>query len=363
MAEPSQRDLVRRANVLYWTAERRRPRLFVQSGGRWACVPAALRRFPDVQAGSIWRVTGSLSDSYVGGSALPAMRSADQSHVVAESNIDLAKLDKFAFASRKKPEYMHPRLIECPDCSLLYGSPVLSAGALAEAYRDAAFDGGNEARYASVTYAREIRKIMPRLPDLNGSLDIGTGEGAFIEQLISLGFQNVGGVEPSHAPYAAARPEIQNRIRLGLFRPEDYPLAGFSLVTCFQTMEHLWDPLGIARAVLPLLKTGAGFVIVVHSRYALSARVLGFKSPIFDVEHLQLFSPKTAYSLLERAGYRNIQVAPLWNRYPLYYWIKLLPLPDRIKSALLGLAHTSRIGRMLVSLPAGNLVCTGFKED
>jgi SAM-dependent methyltransferase len=292
----------------------------------------------------------------------PLCGSVDQSHVVAESNIDLTKLDKFAFASRKRPEYMHPRLIECPNCTLLYGSPVLSPETLAGAYRDAAFDGGNEARYAGSTYSREIRKIMRRLPDLTGSLDIGTGDGAFLEELIGLGFQNVIGVEPSRAPYAAARPEIQNRIRLGLFRPEDYPPAGFSLVTCFQTMEHLWDPLGISRAVLPLLKTGGAFVIVVHNRYALSARVLGFKSPIFDIEHLQLFSPKTACSLLERAGYKHIQVASLWNCYPLNYWIKLLPLPDRIKGALLSLANASRIGKMPVSLAAGNLICIGFAE-
>jgi len=293
----------------------------------------------------------------------PLCGSEDQSHVVAESNIDLTKLDKFAFASRKKPEYMHPRLIECPSCSLLYGSPVLSPETLADAYSNAAFDSGNEARYASRTYAREVRKIMRRLPDLNGSLDIGTGDGAFLDQLIRLGFQNVVGVEPSHAPYAAAPPEIRNRIRLDMFRPEHYTRAGFSLVTCFQTMEHLWDPLGMARAVLPLLKTGAGFVIVVHNRHALSARILGFKSPIFDIEHLQLFSFETACSLLERAGYKHVQVASLWNQYPLSYWMKLLPLPDRIKGALLSLAHTSRIAKLLVPLPAGNMICVGFKDD
>jgi SAM-dependent methyltransferase len=292
----------------------------------------------------------------------PLCASRDQSHIVAESNIDLAKLDKFAFASRKKPEYMHPRLIECPGCSLLYGSPVLSPDTLADAYRSAAFDSGNEARYASKTYAREVKKIMPRLPDLNGSLDIGTGDGTFLEELINLGFQNVIGVEPSHAPYAAARPETRNKIRLGLFRPEDYPLAAFSLVTCFQTMEHLWDPLGIARTVLPLLKTGGGFLIVVHDRYAFSARLLGFKSPIFDVEHLQLFSSRTARSLLERAGYNQVHVTSLWNRYSLSYWMRLLPLPNRIKNFLLNLALISRVGKLPISLPAGNLVCLGFKR-
>ena len=44
--------------------------------------------------------------------ACPLCGSSDQSRVVAESNIDLQKLDSFAFASRKSPEHMHPRLIE-----------------------------------------------------------------------------------------------------------------------------------------------------------------------------------------------------------------------------------------------------------
>ena len=291
----------------------------------------------------------------------PLCGSADQSRVIAESNIDLTKLDEFAFASRKKPELMHPRLVECPNCGLLYGSPVLAPEVLAEAYRKAAFDSGVEARYASSTYAREIRKIVPRLPDLNGSLDIGTGDGAFLEQLIHLGFENVNGVEPSSAPYNAAKPEIRERIRQGLFRSEDYLPAGFSLVTCFQTMEHVWDPLGIAKAVLPLLKTGAGFVVVVHDRDALSARLLGLKSPIFDIEHLQLFNLKTARRLLERAGYKDVQAAPLWNCYPLHYWMKLFPLPDRARASLLKLAIVSRMEKMPVSLRAGNLVCVGFK--
>lgn len=292
----------------------------------------------------------------------PLCGSVDQSRVIAESNIDLAKLDKFAFASRKKPEYMHPRLIECPGCGLLYGSPVLSPDTLASAYRDAAFDSGNEGRHASKTYGREIHKIISRLPDLNSSLDIGTGDGAFLEELISLGFANPTGVEPSEAPYAAARPEIRARIRCGLFRAEDYQLGEFSLVTCFQTMEHIWEPLEIARAVLPLLKRGGGFAIVVHNRFALSAKILGFKSPIFDIEHLQLFSPQTARGLLERAGYKNVQVSSIWNRYPLSYWIRLLPLPENVKNAVLGVARASGIGKINVPMPAGNLVCVGFKE-
>jgi SAM-dependent methyltransferase len=284
--------------------------------------------------------------------------STDQSHVLAESNIDFEKLNRFAFASRKNPEYMHPRLIECPVCHLLYGSPVLSMETLAAAYQTADFDTGAEAHYASATYAAEIRKIISRLPDRDGALDIGTGDGAFLEQLIDLGFQNVLGVEPSEAPYSAAKPEIREKIRLGLFRAEDFPAASFSLVTCFHIMEHVPDPFALVQSARSLLKPGGALVIVAHNRKAASARILGFKSPIFDVEHLQLFCLETAKDLLKRAGYRDVNVAPLWNRYPLHYWMRISPMPFGMKR----FAEKSSWGRTPVSLPAGNLVCTGFQE-
>jgi SAM-dependent methyltransferase len=290
----------------------------------------------------------------------PLCSSSDQSRVIAESNIDLGKLNSFAFASRKNPEYMHPRLVECPTCRLLYGSPVLTPESLADAYHEADFDSGKEAGYASQTYSAEIRKIIPRLPELNGALDIGTGDGVFLERLLELGFRNVAGVEPSVAPCEAAKPAIRPMIRLGLFHPADFEPGKLSLATCFQTMEHVPDPLGIASGVRSLLRRGGAFVIVVHNREALSAKVLGFKSPIFDIEHLQLFSPETARALLERAGYRDVHVAPLYNRYPLNYWMKLLPFPGSVKNGILSVVGASGLGKMIISLPAGNLVCVGY---
>jgi len=284
-----------------------------------------------------------------------------ETRVFAESNIDLAELDGFAFASRKLPEYMHPRLLVCGKCGILYGNPVLSPGTLARAYQTADFDSGGEAHYASATYAAHVRKLLPRLPDLQGALDIGTGDGAFLEALLQLGFQNVTGVEPSEAPVAAAEAHIKPLIRLDVFRPDEFPASSFSLVSCFQTMEHVWDPLGTVRGAYGLLKPGGAFFMAVHNRRSVSAKLLGMKSPIFDVEHLQLFCPQTSKLLLERAGFRDVIVSALWNRYPLHYWMKLLPMPDRIKHPLLTVLKQSVIGKMPLAFPPGNLICFGFK--
>lgn len=292
----------------------------------------------------------------------PVCGSSGITRVFAESNIDLGVLDGFAFASRKMPEYMHPRLVECSECGLLYGTPVLSPGTLAGAYEGAQFDSADEGYYASRTYGREVRRFVGRLPDLKGALDIGAGNGAFLEELLKLGFAGVVGVEPSTAPIECAKVEIKPLLRHALFQPGDYQADSFSLVSCFQTMEHVWAPAEVVRGALDLLKPGGAFVMVVHNRQSWSAKLMGFKSPIFDVEHLQLFCPRSARGLFERVGFRDVVVASLWNSYPIHYWTKLAPLPGGMKGPVFRFLKGSAVGKIPLAVPAGNLVCVGYKR-
>jgi hypothetical protein len=43
------------------------------------------------------------------------------------------------------------------------------------------------------------------------------------------------------------------------------------------------------------------------------------------------------------------------------YWLKLFPIPRPVKSAMRRLAELSGIGKVLLSLPAGNLAVVGQK--
>jgi SAM-dependent methyltransferase len=293
----------------------------------------------------------------------PICARSDKSTVFAESNVDVAKLDAFAFASRKLPEYMHWRLMECRRCDLLYASPAPDSPALASAYGEAAFDSGLEAGFAARTYAELLPAIRRRIPDLDGALDIGTGDGVFLAQLLGAGFTNVVGVEPSSAPIAAAAPSVRPLIRQAIFRAEDFAPESYSLVTCFQTLEHVPDPLGIVTGIYRILKPGGGILFVVHNRRALSARILGRRSPIFDVEHLQLFSQQSLRRLVTAAGYVDAKVGYLLNRYPLRYWVRLLPFPRRVKGRLIGMLNRTAVGAAVVPLPAGNEYIVAFKPS
>jgi SAM-dependent methyltransferase len=285
----------------------------------------------------------------------------DDAKVLVEATLDEGKLTTSAFASRKLPEYMHSRMVECNSCGMLYANPVLRPETLADAYKDASFDSGAESQLAAVTYRTLLEPHLTALPSRRSALDIGAGDGAFVEELLALGFTDVLGVEPSIAPIEAAKPAIRGYLKCGIFAADQFAAASLDLITCFQVIEHVWDPVKIAGDALALLKPGGLFFVVAHDRRAFSARVMGTKSPIFDIEHLQLFDKPTSATLLRNAGFDSIKVSSVQNRYPVDYWIKLFPIPKPVKSGVRRVAETSGIGKLLISLPAGNLAVVGQK--
>jgi SAM-dependent methyltransferase len=270
-------------------------------------------------------------------------------------------LDAFAFASRKLPEYMHYQLVRCCSCDLVYADPAPASAALAEAYEEAAYDSQEEARLASHTYGRLVDKIVGRLPNRTGALDIGTGDGSFLRELDRRGFTRISGVEPSAAPIERAHPRIRALIRHGVFGPELCEPASLSLVTCFQTIEHLSDPVAVCRQAVQMLRPGGALLLVAHNRRALSARILRDRSPIYDIEHLQLFSTASARTLLHRVGLVDVTARPIVNRYPASYWARLFPLPPPAKDRLTAMLGRRPLGRVLIPLPAGNMAAFGFR--
>lgn len=293
--------------------------------------------------------------------ACPVCNDTVAAVLFAEENVDLGKLDRAAFASRKVPEYMHWRLWQCRRCDVVFASPVPPTTEIALAYEGASFESAHEAAYAGRTYARVLRRLIARLPDRHGALDIGAGDGAFLHQLLDCGFDGVAGIEPSSAPIQKAATRVRPLIRQGFFEPGSLAEGQFSLVCCLQTMEHVPDPLACAREAHRILKPGGAFLVIGHNRRSFSARVLGRKSPIYDVEHLQLFSFASIDRLLRVAGFQLRETHSLLNTYPLRYWFQLCPMPLAIKKALLSFLRISRMGAIPLSLPAGNLVAIGFK--
>jgi SAM-dependent methyltransferase len=293
----------------------------------------------------------------------PICHGSDGAQVAYPARIDEEKLGDLAFASRKLPEFMHLRLLKCPHCRILYASPALSPEFLAGAYRDASYDSNEEAEYAAQTYAEQLPSLVARIGDHQTALEIGAGNGAFLRHLRAAGFQDVIGVEPSRQAADRADHSIRPLIRIGMFHAADFARNSIDLLACFQTIEHLDDPRGLCSEAFELLRPNGAIYLVGHDYASWVTRLLGEKSPIFDIEHLQLFSKDSLRYMLEACGFEDIQVGTIRNRYPLSYWMKLLPVPDTIKHVLVPLSKTLLVGRVPLSVNIGNLFAVGFKRS
>lgn len=288
---------------------------------------------------------------------------SDRVKLFIEHNIDPARLSRFSFASRKEPEYMCHRLVQCTNCDLVYADRPPDANELAHAYHIAEYDSSEEANDAATAYIGAIKPTLGKLAQHHRVLEIGTGTGIFLEHLSREGFAELVGVEPSSAAIAAAPEYRRAWIREGIFEEKDFTPNSFDLVCCLMTMEHVHDPGIVARAAYNLLRPGGAFVTVTHDYRSPVNRLLGRRSPIIDIEHMQLFSKPSVRQMFMSTGYTDVTVNSFFNRYALRYWIRLTPLPRCVKSVLSSSIDYLGLGKIKIGLNAGNLITTGFKHD
>jgi SAM-dependent methyltransferase len=287
---------------------------------------------------------------------------ASKATLFLEASYYPARLTGASFASRKTPEFMSYRLLRCTDCATVYAAAAPPASLLAHAYAEADYDSSEEASLAADTYIAALAPAITALPRRIRVLEIGTGTGVLLERLLQAGFSEAVGIEPSRAAIAAAPASVRAMIREGVFVESDFEPASFDLICCFQTLEHVADPRALTRACARLLAPGGALAFVTHDYAAPLNRVLGRRSPIIDIEHLQLFCTSSLDRLLRDARLLPGDMRPLVNRYPLRYWLRLTPLPGGLKRAVAGMLGLAGLDRVRVAVNVGNLLAIGCKR-
>ncbi|MDD3311791.1 class I SAM-dependent methyltransferase [Pseudodesulfovibrio sp.] len=275
--------------------------------------------------------------------------------------IDPKAISEQTYASRKNPEFMRHRLVHCPACDVVYTPRPPASGYLEEQYAQAAYGSGEEARCAAQTYARILGPYLGGMPDFGLAVEVGAGNGAFLRHLRDAGFAQVTGIEPSDSAINAAASDVRPMLRRGVFSAEWLQGRAPALVCSFMTLEHLPSPREFVGAASAALAPGGRIALVVHDRRAWLNRALGQRSPIIDIEHLQLFSRRSVQALLEGAGFVDVSIKAFSNSYPPSYWLRLTPLPVCLKNAAGRLIKRMGLEKIRVTLPVGNIFVTGRK--
>jgi SAM-dependent methyltransferase len=145
-------------------------------------------------------------------------------------------------------------------------------------------------------------------------------------------------------------------MRRGLFVGEE-----FDAVCMFQVLDHLPDPNEVLAACMEVLRPGGVLLCLNHNIEAISARLLRERSPIVDVEHTYLYSPSTMKLILEKNGYRVVELGSARNVVSIEYLNHLMPLPRQVKSLVAAVSRRTGVSHMTVRAPLGNLYAIAQK--
>jgi SAM-dependent methyltransferase len=274
------------------------------------------------------------------------------------ANIKEEKISPSSYSSRKRPELMHYALMECQSCRTLFVERVPDLDGLIENYVVASFDSRIESEYAAKTYGKYLNRLD--LVRNKRILDIGCGDGTFLEKATSLGAESVLGIEPSQGALESAG-EVRNSIRTIPVEQCDYQFE-FDLVTCFQTLEHLVDPKTVLSKMCSAAISGGYVAVVCHNRLSLVNRLMGRRSPIFDIEHLQMFSVEGLEKIFQSTNLEIVVSKQILNSYPLGYWLRLFPMPKIMKDFFES-RRDSFLMRIPVSLFVGNRLVIAQKGN
>lgn len=203
------------------------------------------------------------------------------------------------------PEYgSHAQIVQCNHCDLVYANPRWSNEELVAAYaavEDEVYVNEREGR--ELTFEEHLNDLEKYTGPANGRtlLDVGAYIGVFVEIARDHGWL-AEGIEPSGWAVSKAR---ERGLPVYQGTQQDPVLADrkYDVVTMWDVIEHVTNPLGELRQAYQLLEHGGWLAVHTMDIDSLTSRILGSRWPWLMDMHLYYFSRQTLAEMIRKSGF------------------------------------------------------------
>lgn len=216
-----------------------------------------------------------------------------------------SKTDTFACTSPGHGE--HYQVVRCRQCGLRYSSPRPNKERLNAEYQqveDPLYERELEGRLT--TFRRNL-KLVETFCKAGTVLDIGAGMGVFLH-LAQLNGWNVNGIEPSSWSTQKAKELYGLQIEVGGYGLAAQIHAELDVVTMWDVIEHVSDPLEALQVCNQVLKPGGKLILSTVDAGSTYARITGKAWPWLMKMHLYYFDRGTMAAYLLKAGFQTLQI-------------------------------------------------------
>jgi SAM-dependent methyltransferase len=208
----------------------------------------------------------------------------------------------------------------CDDCGTLFVGRDPATIDFQALYGESYYTGGSAAVFADYVgqqalrraHARRnlwmLRHLPPRLPRHGHLLDIGCAAGFFLAE--ARAYYEVQGVELSAWSSAYAREQFSLPVFTGTLQQAALPADRFDVVTLWDVIEHVPDPVPLLAEAARVLRPGGRLVLTTGDWGSAYARARGADWHLMEPPwHLTMFTRDTMALAGRRAGLRLLHCA------------------------------------------------------
>lgn len=210
------------------------------------------------------------------------------------------------------------RIVKCMNCSLVFLHPKPSEKELKEHYRKEYFFSKRARDCGYTNYLkdkdnllktfRKRKTVIEKYKTSGNILDVGCAAGYFLMVMKKLGWHVYGVDISSYMSNIAKKRFGLKNIYNSKLEKVNFRDIRFDVITFWDTIEHLPDPLKELNIARKILKEDGLLVIETQNINNILYKILGKKWHHFKPkEHLYHFSPKTIKILLEKSGFSIIK--------------------------------------------------------
>ncbi len=218
---------------------------------------------------------------------------------------------------------------QCCNCGLIFLDPHPDEEEILQYYTQDYYGEGSHKFRSSLEsfrlfFARErMRRTQKFFLSPGKALDIGCGQGTFLQLLKEEGWDCHGTELTRESAFRASQKGIS--VSVGDVEEGQFTLQSFDLMSFWQVLEHLRDPMKILKALRPFLKKEGIVAISTPNIDSLQAKV--FTRRWFHLDpprHLCLFSPETLQRMMKFLGFSLVEIRHFSMEQNPYGWLQSL---------------------------------------
>lgn len=196
-------------------------------------------------------------------------------------------------------------LCKCTSCGFVFSQAIPTIKELEDHY-----DGYGRNDYLSPITIKRYNELLDEFEKYRSTgkiIDVGCGIGYFLEEAKKRGWEVYGTEYTDEAVEICSKKGIN--IKKGKLNPEDFEPGSFDIITSFEVLEHINNPIEEVSNFNSILRKG-GLVYLTTPNFnsILRYRLKAEYNVICYPEHLSYYTPKTIKRLFTDNGFKKKKI-------------------------------------------------------